>query len=224
MSSPAQQIIDILLQLMKQKQFNTTSLSQKTGIEKRILKRVLSGKEELTVNQMMMISAALELNESDLMGLPVPSVSDTVTENSADNEPVTNINTEAEHDWEPDQMGIQAQQIIQYAFGLGIDLLFVAETSLLKDSGVPEAVLKSFAPKIPIRLDAAFHHHYRPEYYPRGLEIRLSFDAVYTCFFPWEAINQVTCFVHAEPFEDPQSEESSAEEVKSQAPFLRVVK
>ena len=217
MSNPSSQILDLLLDMMKKKNLNTASLSQKSGIDKKTLKRIFNDKEELTVNQLMKLSAALDLQETDFLQIPESS-DDTMT--SQDSAMLKS--SESSTDWTPNPMGIQAEQIIRLGFALGVDILFTAETKYLENSQVPESILKKFDPKMPIRLDAAYHHHYRPNYFDDGIEIRLSFDALYTCFFPWHSIDQVTCFVFEE---EPESEKIvPLEEKTNPASFLRVVK
>lgn len=217
MSNPSSQILDLLLDMMKKKNLNTASLSQKSGIDKKTLKRIFNDKEELTVNQLMKLSAALDLQETDFLQIPESS-DDTMT--SQDSAMLKS--SESSTDWTPNPMGIQAEQIIRLGFALGVDILFTAETKYLENSQVPESILKKFDPKMPIRLDAAYHHHYRPNYFDDGIEIRLSFDALYTCFFPWNSIDQVTCFVFEE---EPESEKIvPLEEKTNPASFLRVVK
>lgn len=224
MSNPSQQILDLLLDVMKKKSLNTASLSKKSGIDKKNLKRIFAGKEELTVNQLMILSAALELKENDFLQVPLPSDEPKKPQESDDSIALKTVDSSI--NWTPNPLGIQAEQILRIGFALGVDILFTAETKYLKESKVPEAVLKKFSPKMPIRLDAAYHHHYRPHYFEEGLEIRLSFDTVYTCFFPWHSIDQVTCFVFEEEPESEESEEKivSLDEQTNAAPFLRIVK
>ena len=112
-------------------------------------------------------------------------------------------------------MGVHSEQALRLGFSLGCNLFFVVNTKHLQNSGVPEQTLKQFGDKLPIRLDADFFHHYRPEYFEEGLEIRLSFDAVYTCFFPWESFEQITFFV--------DDDAPTATEPSTSKPTLRIV-
>ena len=223
MSNPSQQILNLLLDIMKKKNLNTASLSQKSGIDKKNLKRIFSGKEELTVNQLMLLSAALELQETDFLQVPLSPEDADKEDGSVGLKTVTSST-----DWTPNPMGIQAEQLLRLGFALGVDILFTANTEKLDNAGIPKAVLKKFTPKMPIRLDAAYHHHYKPQYFEEGLEIRLSFDAVYTCFFPWHSIDQVTCFVFEEEPEPENNDKDnkivSLDEKTGSAPFLRIVK
>ena len=120
-----------------------------------------------------------------------------------------------ETSWKPNPVGTHSRQVLQLGFALGCNLFFTVGTKGLHDSGVPESVLKQYGATLPIRLDADFFHHYKPQYFDDGLEIRLSFDAVYTCFFPWHAFEQITFFVS----DDEPPEESSS----SKTPTLRII-
>ena len=122
-------------------------------------------------------------------------------------------------DWTPDPIGIQARQLLRLGFALGTDILFYAKTEDLLGRGIPNHILskEQFTSRIPIRLDAEYHQYIKPVYLDDGIEVRLSFDALYTCFFPWHSIIQVSFFVEEEP---PQPDN----EKENPAPFLRVVK
>ena len=97
--------------------------------------------------------------------------------------------------------------------------MFLAETALLGQSSVPDAVLRRYANgPIPIRLDASFHNHNQPVLDATGLTIRLSFDTVYTCHFPWAAIREVRFMP------DPAQTEAPDPSAKSESgPNLRLV-
>ena len=210
MNSPSEPIIDLILKVMKDRSINTATLAKKIGIEKKILKSILRGNQPLTVDQLMLISANIELSEEYLSQLNFFS--------NETKEVSTSDVREEPKEWEPDPQGIHALQLIQLGFALGIDILFSAQTDILHGLGIPKQVLQQpqFQPKIPIRLDASFHQYYNPRYCEDGLEIKLSFDAVYDCFFPWHSIDRVSFFVEEEaPTQPPQKEE---------APFLRIIK
>jgi hypothetical protein len=55
-----------------------------------------------------------------------------------------------------------------------------------------------------------------------GIHLRLGFDALYDCFFPWTAIRQVR-FFPATPELDDEPEEEAAPDKPAGAPFLRLV-
>jgi transcriptional regulator with XRE-family HTH domain len=211
-NKPSKPIINLILTVMKDKGINTSALAKKVGIEKRLLKNILRGEEVLTVDHLMLISSAIELNEEYLTQLNFLPTEETEVEKPNFVQP--------QGVWEPDPNGIHAQQLIQLGFALGSDILFTAQTNALEGFGIPKQILQqpNYQPKIPIRLDAAYHQYYRPSYTEEGLNIRLSFDDVYDCFFPWFTIDRVTFFV--EETEPTPSETPT----KESAPFLRIIK
>ncbi|MGB0639958.1 MAG: hypothetical protein ACPGTU_11530, partial [Myxococcota bacterium] len=83
------------------------------------------------------------------------------------------------------------------------------KSSALSESGIPESSLKQFSDLLPLKLDAAFHHHNDPRFLPTGVQLVLSFDALYTCTIPWDAFVQVTMMplvtVPEEPAPPPTS-------------------
>jgi hypothetical protein len=92
----------------------------------------------------------------------------------------------------PDPYGNHTEQILQLGFSLGCDMHIVLKSSALTDSGVPSSSLEQFSDLLPLKLDAAFHHHNDPHFLPTGVRLVLSFDALYTCTIPWAAFVQVT--------------------------------
>ena len=214
MSSPSQAILEGILSLLKERKLTTSGLSQSCGIPKKELKRILSGKSPLTVDQLSQIGSALQIEDHDLQHfLGVPQKIDTdLIESKA------SIHTvDIEEDWTPNPVGNHASHIFRTGFALGCDMFFVAQSDLLGNCGIPEAILKQYGDRLPIRLDSTFFMHYLPKYFDDGLEIRLSFDAVYTCFFPWHAFEQITFYVdEEEPSEDSGPEDSSTS-------FLKIV-
>jgi len=199
MSSPSQFIIQGILSILQEKNMTTGALAKAIGKNKKEIKNILSGKAPLTVDDLSLIGATLEISDQDLqqfMPIPEESTSPEI-EASIEVQSVHSfkINQDDSERWTPNPVGTHSEQALKLGFALGCNLFFVANTEQLQDSGIPEKVLKQFGDKIPIRLDSDFFHHYRPEYFEEGLEIRLSFDAVYTCFFPWHTLEQVTFFV-----------------------------
>ena len=121
-----------------------------------------------------------------------------------------------------DPFGVQAEQIIRLAFGMGVNFRFVADTAQLKNSGVPADVLRRFPEAMPIQLDAAYHRYNKPEYHEHGVSLMLSFDTVRSCFFPWSAIRQLVLAVDAP--EPVSPEDPTPGEPPSGRPALRLVK
>ncbi len=127
----------------------------------------------------------------------------------------------------PDSEGNQAEQLFKFGFALGVDMHFLAQASMLKESGLPETVLERFPDLLPIKLDAAFHRFNKPRYFPEGLQLSLSFDTIRTCLFPWEAIRQVSFFPEPPIVEttEPADSDSPRKPGRGKAPpALRLVK
>ena len=114
--------------------------------------------------------------------------------------------------------------MFEVGFGLGCTFFFQAEASQLEDSGVPRMVLDRYqGGELPIQLDAAYHSYNEPEFDTFGVTLKLSFDAIYTCTFPWSSIRRVAFFPEAY---EPEPDEPEAEEEPPPpkgAPFLRLV-
>ena len=217
MQSPSQYIIEGLLSVLQAKQMSTGALAKQLGKTKKELKAILSGKVPLTVDDLSTIGNALNLQDSDLqqfMQRLEPTASSQPEKNPGKIEltdtPVSNDDSQ----WRPNPVGTHSMQVLKLGFALGCNLFFIANTEDLHDSGIPESVLKQYGAKLPIRLDSDFFHHYKPEYFDDGLEIRLSFDAVYTCFFPWHVFEQITFFV---------SDDEPEQATSSKGPSLRII-
>ena len=91
-----------------------------------------------------------------------------------------------------DPYGNHAEQILRLGFALGCDMHVVLHSERLAGTGVPDDTLKQFPDLLPIKLDAEYHHHNDPRFTPDGLQIVLSFDALYTTVIPWIAFAQIT--------------------------------
>ena len=126
-----------------------------------------------------------------------------------------------EEDWTPDPLGNHAEQLLRSGIAMGVDMRLIMESSQLDGSGVPNHVLQQFSPFLPIDLLAQFHPYQQPQFLPHSLQLRLSFDALYTCLFPWNAIKQIIFYPQ---LHEPPEEEQKEPEDTSSHPFLRVVK
>lgn len=189
---------------------NTAALARSAGVDRSHLKHVLSGAEPLTVDELIQLAQVLEIGATELAGLPTTAAE---ASPAADNvEPLARVLKRGEID-DPitgaaDPLGNHAEQSLKLGLALGCDLHLVMDASLAKDSGVPRAVLAQFPERLPIRLDAAFHRHHDLRFTPQSVQMTLSFDTLYTCVFPWPAIQQVTIFpLPPPPEEDPEPEE-----------------
>lgn len=232
MQAPSQYIVQGLLSVLQERNMTTSALAKATGKDKKEIKKILSGTLPLTVDDLSAFGAALKLTDTDLQQfMPNATLATSTTTSTESDEsdeatdshgPQLSITTNQEEavsetNWTPNPVGNHSEQALRLGFALGCNLFFVANTKSLTNSGIPDTVIKQYGEKIPIRLDSDFFHHYRPEYLSTGLEIRLSFDAVYTCFFPWESFEQITFFVEDAPVEEESSEEPGGQ------PFLRIV-
>lgn len=217
MQSPSQYILEGLLQALRAKQMSTGALAKQIGKSKKDIKAILSGQSPLTVDDLSAIGSALNLQDADLQRfMQIPDDIEQI-QLSNENEGISLTESSVaqnEENWTPNPLGTHSMQVLKLGFALGCNLFFVANTADLQDSGIPESVLKQYGDKLPIRLDADFFHHYKPEYFEDGLEIRLSFDAVYTCFFPWHVFEQITFFV---------ADDKAPEFPSSKGPTLRIV-
>jgi len=214
MQPPSKYILEGLLSALQAKQMSTGALAKLVGKSKKEIKAILSGQSPLNVDDLSAIGSALNLQDKDLQHfMKIPETDESTPQPST--ETIIEF-TEASSDdeWIPNPVGTHSMQVLKLGFALGCNLFFVANTADLHNSGIPESVLKQYGEKLPIRLDSDFFHHYKPEYFEDGLEIRLSFDAVYTCFFPWHVFEQISFFV---------ADDKAQIEPPSKGPTLRIV-
>ncbi|MEL6349068.1 MAG: hypothetical protein AAFV53_38545 [Myxococcota bacterium] len=235
-SRPSAPLLKLILQTARKKGWNTATLANAAKLDRSRLKSVLAGREPMTVDELIQLSGAMDISAADL-GIQLPT--DNTPEPEPEPEPadapaptplgLAALPTASASDPEdgaaedgpaedkafPDPFGNHAEQIIQLGFMLGCDIFFTAQTDQLSGSGVPSAVIERFQPSLPIRLESAFHRHNAPEYFPEGLQVRLSFDSVYTCLFPWTAIKQITLFPTppASPGPEPKDDPSAGRKV-----------
>lgn len=121
-----------------------------------------------------------------------------------------------------DPEGSPSRQLVESGFLLGLDMFLHFERRQLDDSGVPPSVLndRRFVELLPIRLEARWHRHNRPEFLDEHFRCKLSFDALYTCTFPWRALRQVGFTIPP----DVEPEPPKAEPPPPPRPVLRLVK
>lgn len=195
--------------------WNTAALAEAMGEDRKRIRAVLAGREPLTVDDFGRMVQVLEISPGEL-GIHVEAggvVAEGETGGSVDEVPpggsgdgsgvplgvVKETPAEEDEAWTVDPYGPQAEQLFRMGFGLGIDIHFMADTTELRESGVPGAVLARFPKQMPITLPAAYHRHMKPRFHEDGIELQLSFDRLYGCFFPWSAIQQVTFFPERQP-------------------------
>ena len=213
-----QALYQLIQKGIQAKSLNTIALAQKLNMERKQLKKILSQQVPLTIPDFLRISQALDLQDALMQNMPSESHTENNTENNTENT-FTIATTDSDDIWKPDALGNHAEQLISMGFALGCNMLLLCQTSQLESSNIPKAVLERFNPRIPIQLEAQYHPYNKPQYYPEGLELRLSFDALYTCFFPWSSIEQVSFF----PQYDEPSEDSDEQDTTPDRPTLRLV-
>lgn len=216
---PSEPLLALLRSVARDKGLNTAALARAIEVDRAHLKHVLAGREPLTVDELIGLAQVLELGPEQLGTVPVPAA-DTDPE-AAEPDPqeappslgvLPDRGTDAAADpigAAADPYGNHAAQALRLGLALGCDLHLVLETDQVRDSGVPPQVLQQFKERLPIRLDAAFHRHHDVRFLPDMVRMTLSFDALYTCHFPWSAILQVTVFPL--PPEEPEPEEDEPE-------------
>jgi hypothetical protein len=215
LSRPSEPILQWFRKILKDKDLNVASLAKECDLPRQQVRKALSGKEPMTLDQLILFSDALGLSQEDLAisNLPSPAALDmAITEAAA---PLDGPQV--------DPWGNQPEQLFRIAFSLGCNFFFLTRPEQLADSGVPSSILDRYTDTpLPIKLDAAYHAHNNPRYEKAGVTLTLSFDALYDCFFPWSSIIQVV-FFPATPSEDDHDEPSQEEPKPKGPPHLRLV-
>lgn len=222
---PSEPLLALLREVAKKQGLNTAALAARIGCDRAHLKQVLSGREPLTVDELIALAQVLELGPEQLGGVPIGS--DTAATEAEGGEPEAPEEAPAlgvlpdrgiDAGADPigaaaDPYGNQPAQALRLGLALGCDVHLLLDASLVQDSGVPRHVLAQFKERLPLKLDAAYHKHHDVRFLPDQVRMVLSFDALYTCHFPWAAILQVTLFPL--PPELPEPEEVPVEEPES---------
>jgi len=211
---PSTHLLRILRDVASARGWNTAAMAKAAQLPRSEMKRVLTGQSALTVDTFVALATALELEATELTELA--SKIDSNIPDSPDLQPIGHTETA---DLPPvDPLGNQADQILRMGFSLGCDLILMLSCEQLADAGFPAAALEQYPENMPIRLDAAFHRHNDPRFLPEGLQLVLSFDALYTVLIPWSAIRQVALT----PLHSGQSGDDS-EPPSGKATHLRLV-
>jgi hypothetical protein len=220
-------LLGLVREALKRRGWNTAALAQKMDRDRSSVRSILAGQTPLLVDDFLAMLMALELSAQEISRmLPAGAEAATQPDDAAGPEPAPlRLATEADAAF-PDTGSIDpdaphAEQLLRTGFGLGVDMHVVADTAQLEGSGVPKEVLARFPERLVIKLDAAWHRHMRPRYLPEGVELRLSFDRVYPCFFPWSSIRQISFF--PEPPLVPTDEGPSGPPDPKGRPVLRLV-
>ena len=207
--TPSEQLTRFIRETAAKRGLNTAALANEAGVPRSELKHVLAGGATLTVDMLVALAGALALgpeelallNAEDLDGGEPSSVS-----------PAIAPPTELVDLPELNPYGNHAEQILRLGFALGCDIHVVLHTDRLEESGIPSSTIDQFPDLLPIKLDAAYHHHNDPRFLPEAIVLVLSFDSLYTTTIPWEAFDQIT-LIPIEPelpeIPDPSRDEGS---------------
>lgn len=224
-SRPSDPLLALLRKVAKDRGLNTAALARAIDEDRTRLKHALSGRDPLTVDQLIRLAEVLQIGPAELGAVPMPAEATDVgpagagptgAEPTGADAPVElGVVDRRGPTLDPitaaaDPYGNQPAQALRLALALGCDVYLVLDAAQVQDSGVPRAVLAQHAERLPLRLDAAFHRHHDVRFLPQHVQMTLSFDALYTCVFPWSAVQQVTLFTL--PPSDPEPEEEPVEE------------
>lgn len=214
---PSDPLLAFLRDTLRRRQLTTAALAARTGLDRAALKHKLAGQADLSIDEFILLSQALELSPEQLGLAPSAPAAEAGPRLVVADEPAEE--PEADEDgWEPDSMGNLPRQAMRLGFALGIDLFVLFDSRQLKSSGVPPKVLAQFPDQLPIKLDARYHADNEPVFGEDNFRCVLSFDALYTCTFPWSAFRQIS-------FQLPQEEPAPPPEPKRPSgPVLRVIK
>ncbi|MCB9762644.1 MAG: hypothetical protein H6739_22785 [Alphaproteobacteria bacterium] len=234
---PSEPILAWLRETMKSKGMNIAALAESTGEKRSDIRRVLGGREPLTVDQLVGWTRALGVDMNDLVGADLGQVPEPEPESeppvrgpglravrSAAAARRVDDEDDADDPFNIDPYGLQAEQAIRLGFALGVNFTFVCDaTQLDDDSGVPGSVRERFGDNMPIQLDAAYHRFNEPHYDEYGLTCTLSFGGTkHVCVFPWSSLNRVIYFIEPPPPLGPRDDEP--EPSAKGRPTLRLVK
>jgi hypothetical protein len=248
-SRPSEPILEMLRGWVRRKGLTTAQVAERSGLERARVKVLLAGQDVMTIDEFLLVTQAMDIGPEELGLVPSPdapaSPDATVAERptrptaprlviaSGDTppppiplRPVQTVPTPTgDAPLEPDALGNLPKQVLQLGFALGIDLFMILDARQLRGSNVPQAVLSRFPETLPIRLEARYHSHNRPRYLDDCFECVLSFDALYTCTFPWSAFREVRFLLPEEaPRPSVPPERTDPEPPTSGGPRLRVVK
>ena len=200
MSRPSEPLLEWIRTLLKTRGINTATLAKQAGLSRGRVRKVLAGQDDLTVDELMSLAGALDLQVTDFpVELPEPSEAATATE-TPDEESASHLDPFSSHH----------RQLFETAFALGVDFGFTADPEQLQDSGVPRHVLNTYADRMMfITLDAAYHTYNNPRIDEDEITLTLSFDTLHTCRFPYAAISQIIFNPDPEPTPAPEEGEDN---------------
>jgi transcriptional regulator with XRE-family HTH domain len=198
---PSEPLLLFLREFLRRKSLNTAEVALRLGIDRTTLRKRLSGEEPLTVDDLILLGKILDIRPDELAGVSIPEES-TPRLSLVGAAPLHNTMQDtpaAGEDWAPDPTGNLTWQTLRYGFALGVDMFLIFDAAELKDSGIPQHILKDFQKNLPIDLPARYHRHNKPQFEEEGFSCVLSFDRLYNCFFPWTAFLNIQFKVPKEP-------------------------
>ena len=190
---PSEQMVRFIREKAQEKGLNTAALAGAVGISRPELKHVLAGHAPLTVDMLVGLASALELGPEDITSAGM-AFADAAGEEDEPASILTPVRKRQSLTDLPtlDPYGNHAEQILRLGFALGCDIHIVLHSERLEGAGVPDSTIDQFPDLMPLKLDAEYHHHNDPQFMPNGVQLVLSFDALYTAVLPWEAFAQIT--------------------------------
>lgn len=231
MSRPSEPLLTWLRELSTTRGLNTAAIASRAKLPRGRVRKVLSGAADMTVDELLAISQALEVSPAD-MGLGQSEGQDNVPTEIDEPEPagadtlIDLLPEEPDRALYLDPFGNHRHQVFAVLVELGCDFSFLCQTKDLEDSGIPAAVLEQHAGRpMLITLDAAYHRYNNPRYDDDAVTLTLSFDALYECRFPWTAITEIIAAPtsgDAAPDEEDVSEDEAADDGKRPS-HLRLV-
>ena len=215
--SISEQLLAIIRSTLLKKKMNTAALAGQMGYSRKEIKKILSGKTPLLVEDFANIARVLELEQDLLNSTQGFSAEDQSEEKIANSLKTIEADEDQTVDFTPRPLDNHAQQMLLFGFGLGVDILLMLDGDQLDGSNIPDHIRDRFPSKFPVRLDALYHDKMKLRTYELAFEILLSFDGLYECIIPWSAVEQVVLF----PIQDDEPSEESSEE--HTGPHLRLV-
>ncbi|MBA2321954.1 MAG: helix-turn-helix transcriptional regulator [Deltaproteobacteria bacterium] len=210
MARPSDPLLDWLRKKLDEKGMNTARIAEVAGLPRARVRKLLVGAEPMLVDELLAITKALELTPTELAA---------AGEISDPEPPGLRVAHEEEEPEGPrvDAWGNQPRQLFEVAFALGCDFFFLLDGAQLEGTKLPASVIAQYRGRdLPIKLDAKYHAYNDPKYDDASITLSLSFDALYTCRFPWSAIKQVIFFPVAPEPDEP-------DEPDAPGPQLRLV-
>jgi plasmid maintenance system antidote protein VapI len=208
-SRPSEPLLRWLRKQIDAREENTSSLAQKLGRPKAEVRRILTGADPLTVDDLVRITELLGISEDDL---GVTARLQAVVEEADD--------TDDDAHWDN-----QPRALVQFGFDRGIDFMLLAASDELGDWGGPARVAEQYRGReVPLQLDAAWHKHMKAELGDEGLSVTLSFDGLYRCWFPWAVIKRVIFIPMPPAPQEAPPPPSPPPEAPKARPHLRLVK